>query len=136
MLGRCVLPHPGLQGEEHGPHAARHRGLAQEQQERLRLQPDGNRPRGDLPLGRAASLLQGPGGLQGGRPHAHPQEDGERRGGSVCRRQNGGQLQFPPSPGSSAEPGDPPEVQRREVQYHEEESADASFRPSRHQRPE
>jgi len=40
----------------------------------------------------------------------------ERRGGSVCRRQNGGQLQFPPSPGSPAEPGDPPEVQRREVQ--------------------
>lgn len=70
------VSHAGLPGEEHRPHASRHRGLAQEQQKRLHLQPDGHRPGGDLPLGGAAGLLQSPGGFQGGRPQTHPQENG------------------------------------------------------------
>lgn len=69
-----LYPHAGLQGEEHGPHAARHRGAAEEQQERLRLRPDGHRPDRHLPLGGAARLLQGPGGLQGGREETQAEE--------------------------------------------------------------
>lgn len=67
-------PPAGLQGEKHGPHAARHRGAAEEQQERLRLRPNGHRPDGHLPLGGAARLLQGPGGLQGGREETQAEE--------------------------------------------------------------
>lgn len=69
------FPHAGLQGEEHGPHAAGHRGAAEEQQQRLRLRPDGYRPDCHLPLVGAARLLQGPGGLQGGREEAQAEED-------------------------------------------------------------
>lgn len=67
-------PRAGLQGEKHGPHAARHRGVAEEQQERLRLRPNGHRPDRHLPLGGAARLLQGPGGLQGGREETQAEE--------------------------------------------------------------
>lgn len=67
-------PHAGLQGEKHRPHAARHRSAAEEQQERLRLRPDGHRPDRHLPLGGAARLLQGPGGLQGGREETQAEE--------------------------------------------------------------
>ena len=60
---RCFV---GLQGEEHGSHASGHRGIAEEQQERLHRWADWHRPIGHVPLGGAAGLLQGPGCLQGG----------------------------------------------------------------------
>lgn len=56
----------GLQGKEHGPHAAGHCGSPEEQQERLHLWPDRNRPSGHFPLGRPAGVFQSCGGLQGG----------------------------------------------------------------------
>ena len=69
------MSHAGFQGEEHGPHAPGHRSLAEEQQERLHLRADRHRPLGHLPLGGTPSLLQGPGGFQGGREETHAEED-------------------------------------------------------------
>lgn len=67
--------HAGFQGEEHRPHAPGHRSSAEEQQERLHLQPDGHRSVGHFPLGSTPSLLQGPGGFQRGWEETHTEED-------------------------------------------------------------
>ena len=65
----------GLQGEEHGPHAAGHRGPAEEQQECLHRRPDRHPPSGHVPLVRAAGLLQGGGGLPHGRQEIRGEEE-------------------------------------------------------------
>lgn len=72
---RLCSSYSGFQREEYRPHAPGHRSLAKEQQERLHLRADGHRPVRNVPLGGSPSLLQGPGGFQGGWKETHTEED-------------------------------------------------------------
>lgn len=71
----CRMCPAGFQGEEHGSHASGYRGSAEEQPQCFHLQPDGNRSRGHLPLGRHPGVFQSARRLSRGWETTHGEEE-------------------------------------------------------------